>query len=100
MEKLLLFSLLCGLASIYAQTFHWSPIANACLAGYNDKTSILSTVGLCRASCEAEVGFVCKSFDYKPASLECVTSSSDKNDFPGSYQEPCSFGATIQHGWR
>ncbi|CAL4128345.1 unnamed protein product, partial [Meganyctiphanes norvegica] len=65
----------------------WTPEGNACIKGNNNLVLDRISLDDCKARCEIQTGFDCRSLEYHPRSRRCSLSEATSNS--NSYRVPC-----------
>ncbi|CAL4147569.1 unnamed protein product, partial [Meganyctiphanes norvegica] len=65
----------------------WTPEVYACIKGKNNLVLDRISLDNCKANCETQTGFVCRSLEYHRSSRRCVLSEATSSSC--DYRVPC-----------
>ncbi|CAL4093783.1 unnamed protein product, partial [Meganyctiphanes norvegica] len=69
------------------EEWRWSPETNACIAGNNDLVLEFISFDDCKAYCQFQIEFDCRSLEYHSDNRRCVLSEATSTSI--NYQQPC-----------
>ncbi|CAL4061502.1 unnamed protein product [Meganyctiphanes norvegica] len=76
-----------------SHAYDWTPEISACIIAHNDKTMNNLSLEDCKAHCQTEAGFDCRSVEYYKTSKSCALSATTSSS--SMYRKPCPNGNVV-----